>query len=239
MAIVNQDIRKVHFQQLGPIPYQEAWDYQEKLLKANVQLKLNAGREANPADIPTKHHLLFCEHPHIYSLGKSGKREHLLIDRSTLDTYGITFVHTNRGGDITYHGPGQIVGYPIFDLEKFRTDIGWYLRSLEEVILKVLAEYGLVGGRIEGATGVWLDINTPNPRKICAMGVRCSRWITMHGFALNVNTDLSFFNHIVPCGIADKGVTSLQAELGREVDIQEVEELLRTYFAKVFGFSFL
>ncbi|MEM7511505.1 MAG: lipoyl(octanoyl) transferase LipB [Bacteroidota bacterium] len=239
MAVVNQDIRKVHFQQLGSIAYQEAWDYQEKLLKANVQLKLKAGREADPNAIPTEHHLLFCEHPHVYSLGKSGKREHLLIDQPTLEKYGITFVHTNRGGDITYHGPGQIVGYPIFDLEKFRTDIGWYLRSLEEVIIKVLAEYGLIGGRIEGATGVWLDIDTPNPRKICAMGVRCSRWITMHGFALNVNTDLSFFNHIVPCGISDKGVTSLQAELGREVDIQEVEDLLKKYFSDVFGFSIL
>ncbi|MEL6190739.1 MAG: lipoyl(octanoyl) transferase LipB [Bacteroidota bacterium] len=237
--MVNQDIRKVHFQQLGSIDYQEAWDYQEKLLKANVQLKLDAGRDADPNDIPTEHHLLFCEHPHVYSLGKSGKREHLLIDQPTLEKYGITFVHTNRGGDITYHGPGQIVGYPIFDLEKFKTDIGWYLRSLEEVIIKVLAEYGLEGGRIEGATGVWLDIDTHNPRKICAMGVRCSRWITMHGFALNVNTDLSFFNHIVPCGISDKGVTSLQAELVREVDIQEVEELLKKYFPEVFGFSFL
>ena len=239
MAVVNQDIRKVQFQQLGSIAYQEAWDYQEELLKANVQLKLDAGRKADPAGIPTQHHLLFCEHPHVYSLGKSGNREHLLIDQPTLEKYGITFVHTNRGGDITYHGPGQIVGYPIFDLEKFRTDIGWYLRSLEEVIIKVLAEYGLVGGRIEGATGVWLDIDRPNPRKICAMGVRCSRWITMHGFALNVNTDLSFFNHIVPCGISDKGVTSIQAELGRKIDIQEVEELLKKYFSEVFGFSFL
>lgn len=239
MAVVNQDIRKVQFQQLGSIAYQEAWDYQEELLKANVQLKLDAGRKADPAGIPTQHHLLFCEHPHVYSLGKSGNREHLLIDQPTLEKYGITFVHTNRGGDITYHGPGQIVGYPIFDLEKFRTDIGWYLRSLEEVIIKVLAEYGLIGGRIEGATGVWLDIDRPNPRKICAMGVRCSRWITMHGFALNVNTDLSFFNHIVPCGISDKGVTSIQAELGRKIDIQEVEELLKKYFSEVFGFSFL
>ncbi|MEM8897883.1 MAG: lipoyl(octanoyl) transferase LipB [Bacteroidota bacterium] len=239
MSKIREHTKEVIFNHLGSIPYQEACDYQEELLKANVQLKLNAGREADPHDIPTEHHLLFCEHPHVYSLGKSGKREHLLIDQPTLEKYGISFVHTNRGGDITYHGPGQIVGYPIFDLEKFRTDIGWYLRSLEEVIINVLREYNLVGGRIERATGVWLDIETPNPRKICAMGVRCSRWITMHGFALNVNTDLSFFNHIVPCGISDKGVTSLQAELGREVDIKEVEELLRKYFSEIFGFSFL
>ncbi len=239
MSKIREHTKEVIFNHLRSVPYQEAWDYQEALLKANVQLKLDAGRKANPTGIPTTHHLLFCEHPHVYSLGKSGKREHLLIDQPTLEKYGITFVHTNRGGDITYHGPGQIVGYPIFDLEKFRTDIGWYLRSLEEVIIKVLAEYGLTGGRIEGATGVWLDIDTPNPRKICAMGVRCSRWITMHGFALNVNTDLSFFNHIVPCGISDRGVTSLQAELGREVDIQEVENLLKKYFSEVFGCSFL
>ena len=188
--------------------------------------------------VATQHHLLFCEHPHVYTLGKSGKIDHLLLQEEGLRAKGIEFFKINRGGDITYHGPGQITGYPIFDLEKFKTDINWYLRTMEEVMIRVLADYGLEGGRIAKETGVWLGVGTMNPRKICAFGVKASRWVTMHGFAFNVNTDLSYFNHIVPCGIADKGVTSLQKELGREVEMEEVKEKLRKYFAELFEFEF-
>jgi lipoyl(octanoyl) transferase len=180
--------------------------------------------------------LLFVEHPSVYTLGKSGKEEHVLIDEAERERRGIQFFRTNRGGDITYHGPGQIVGYPIFDLEHFFTDIGKYLRSLEEVIIHTLDEYGLKGDRSPGETGVWLDPGVyGRERKICAMGVRCSRWITMHGFALNVNTDLSYFNGIIPCGIQSKQVTSISKELGEEVDMQEVKEKLKKYFATVFN----
>jgi lipoyl(octanoyl) transferase len=228
----------VQYHDLGSIDYQEAWALQESLLRVNVGMKLAAGAKANPAKVPTQHHLLCCEHPPVYTLGKSGKESHLLLDEAALKARGIQFYRINRGGDITYHGPGQITGYPIFDLEKFRTDIGWYLRSMEEVMIRLLAEYGLEGGRIADATGVWLDVDGPNPRKICAMGVRCSRWVSMHGFAFNVNTDLSYFEHIVPCGIRDKGVTSLQAELGREIPLDEVKTKLRALFADQFEFSY-
>ncbi|MCL4138396.1 UNVERIFIED_CONTAM: hypothetical protein GTU68_040522, partial [Idotea baltica] len=214
----------VHYRDLGSIDYQEAWDLQEVLLKENL--------------VSTHHHLLFCEHPHVYTLGKSGKDSHLLINAQSMDNLGISYYRINRGGDITYHGPGQITGYPIFDLEKFKSDIGWYLRTLEEVVIQLLATYGLKGGRIPGATGVWLDIDSPFPRKICALGVRCSRWVSMHGFALNVNTDLSYFSHIVPCGINDKGVTSLQAELGHSLDISEVKDKLKEMFAQEFDFQY-
>jgi lipoyl(octanoyl) transferase len=224
----------VHVHEIGRIAYQEAWDMQESLLRVNVGLKLAAGKRANPAKVPTQHYLLLCEHPHVYTLGKSGKEEHLLISEAEREAKEISFFHINRGGDITYHGPGQITGYPILDLEKFRTDLGWYLRSLEEVMIRLLAEYGLEGGRIAGETGVWLDVGQAVPRKICALGVRCSRWVSMHGFALNVNTDLSYFDHIVPCGISDKGVTSLAAELGREVSVTEVSQRLLAQFAAVF-----
>ncbi|MFK7921443.1 MAG: lipoyl(octanoyl) transferase LipB [Bacteroidia bacterium] len=228
-------MEKVRFEDFSPIDYQEAWDLQEQLLKANVALKLEAGRQADPLSIATQHHLLFCEHPHVYTLGKSGKEAHLLVDEEERSRLGISYYKINRGGDITYHGPGQITGYPIFDLEKFRTDIGWYLRSMEEVMIRLLADYGLEGMRSQGETGVWLDVGKENVRKICAMGVRCSRWITMHGFALNVNTDLRYFSYIVPCGIVDKGVTSLATELNRTVPINEVKSLLRGHFADVFG----
>ena len=228
----------VQFHDLGHIDYQEAWELQESLLRVNVGMKLAAGAKANPAKVPTQHHLLFCEHPPVYTLGKSGKADHLLLDETGLKARGVQFFRINRGGDITYHGPGQITGYPIFDLEKFRTDIGWYLRSLEDIMIRLLADYGLSGERSDGETGVWLDIGGTRPRKICAMGVRCSRWVSMHGFALNVNTDLSYFDHIVPCGIRDKGVTSLQAELGREVPMQEVKDKLRALFADQFAFSY-
>jgi len=228
----------VHYHDMGQIDYQEAWDLQESLLRVNVGMKLAAGNKVSPFKVDTNHHLLFCEHPHVYTLGKSGDEANLLIDEVTRTEKGIQYYKINRGGDITYHGPGQITGYPIFDLEKFRADIGWYLRTLEEIMIKLLAQYGLEGGRIEGATGVWLDWEGDNPRKICALGVRCSRWVSMHGFAFNVNTDLSYFNHIVPCGIDDKAVTSLQAELGREVPMEEVKEKLKELFAEAFGYAY-
>jgi lipoyl(octanoyl) transferase len=222
-------MQKIYFEDLGRVEYTPAWDYQEGLLKEALALKA-AGRGAE-----TIHHLLFCEHPPVYTLGKSGKPEHLLASEERLQAMGATFVPTNRGGDITYHGPGQIVGYPILDLEKFYTDLGKYMRALEEVIILTIAHYGLVGERLEGATGVWLrDADGRNPRKICAMGVRCSRWMTMHGWALNVNTDMDFFDAIVPCGIRDKGVTSLAAELGRPVSEKEVKEYIQKAFENVF-----
>lgn len=228
----------VNFEDMGRISYQEAWDLQESLLRVNTGLKSAARKTKNPQLVSTQHHLLFCEHPHVYTLGKSGKINHLLLQEEGLKAKGIEFFKINRGGDITYHGPGQITGYPIFDLEKFKTDINWYLRTMEEVMIRVLADYGLEGGRIVKETGVWLGVGSMNPRKICAFGVKASRWVTMHGFAFNVNTDLSYFNHIVPCGIADKGVTSLQKELGRQVDMEEVKEKLRKYFSELFEFEF-
>lgn len=228
----------IHFEDLGKISYKEAWDMQESLLRINTGIKSASRNNKNPHKLSTQHHLLFCEHPHVYTLGKSGKIDHLLLQEPMLKEKGIEFFKINRGGDITYHGPGQVTGYPIFDLEKFKTDINWYLRTMEEVMIRVLADYGIEGGRIEKETGVWLGVGTLNPRKICAFGVKASRWVTMHGFAFNVNTDLSYFNHIVPCGIADKGVTSLQKELGREVDMEEVKGKLKKYFAELFEFSF-
>jgi lipoyl(octanoyl) transferase len=211
--------------------YQQAWDLQEQLLLENIARKSTGGA--------TQHHLLFVEHPPVYTLGKSGKREHVLIDEEEMRERQIDFFQTNRGGDITYHGPGQLVGYPIFDLERFYTDIGRYLRELEEVIILTLNNYGLKGERSKGETGVWLDPDRPGrARKICAMGVRCSRWVTMHGFALNVKTDLSYFGHIVPCGIADKSVTSLEQELGIQLNEQEVKEKVKKNFETVFGIQF-
>jgi lipoyl(octanoyl) transferase len=227
----------VHIHHIGRIDYQEAWDLQESLLRVNVGMKLAAGGKVNPLKVDTQHHLLLCEHPHVYTLGKSGKESHLLIDAAERARRGIAYYPINRGGDITYHGPGQITGYPILDLEKFKPDLGWYLRSMEEVMIGLLAEYGLAGERSQGETGVWLDVGKPEARKICAFGVRCSRWVTMHGFALNVNTDLSYFDHIVPCGISDKGVTSLAAELGHEVPVQEVIDRLLYQFEKVFSWQ--
>lgn len=228
----------VHFQDLGKMEYQKAWDYQEELLQENIKVKSVVHRSesvVNPLELPTKHHLLLVEHPPVYTLGKSGKLEHVLINEQERAEKGIQFFQTNRGGDITFHGPAQIVGYPILDLEKFYTDIGRYLRELEEVIILTLAEYGIEAGRSTGETGVWIDAYIKGKeRKICAMGVRCSRWVTMHGFALNVNTDLNYFNHIIPCGIQNKKVTSIKEELGREVDFEEVKEKLKKNFEKVF-----
>jgi len=229
-------MQTILFQDIGQMDYDAAWQFQEGLMAQNLEAKAqryNADEKSN--DIGTRHYLLFCEHPHVYTLGKSGHIENLLLNDSRLKELNVSFFRTNRGGDITYHGPGQVVGYPIFDLECFFTDIGKYMRYLEEVIIRTLSHYGITGERLPGATGVWLDANIKGrARKICAMGVRCSRWVTMHGFAFNINTDLRYFDYIVPCGITDKSVTSLQKELGSEVDINEVKELLKVEFANVF-----
>jgi lipoyl(octanoyl) transferase len=230
-------MQDVLFRDLGNMEYREAWTFQEKLLKENTVIKSLKAKGETSSD--TTHHLLFCEHPPVYTLGKSGKEEHVLVSKDELSRRGIAYYPTNRGGDITFHGPGQVVGYPILDLEKFYTDIGKYLRNLEEVIILTMAEYGLKGDRSPGETGVWLDPeNKLKARKICAMGVRCSRWVTMHGFAMNINTDLNYFSMIVPCGIADKQVTSLQKELGRKVDMEEVKRKIKSNFSKVFSVSF-
>jgi lipoyl(octanoyl) transferase len=241
----------VIFRDLGNMSYKEAWDYQEQLLQQNLRAKAAAAElhqlatagdalagSASPGEVAaaTQHYLLLVEHPPVYTLGKSGKEEHVLINEEERAKRGVEYFKTNRGGDITFHGPGQIVGYPVLDLEKFYTDIGRYLRSLEEVIILTLNHYGIRGERSPGETGVWLEPNVKGrERKICAMGVRCSRWITMHGFAFNVNTDLAYFEHIVPCGIRDKQVTSLQRELGQRVDMEEVKEKVKFNFQNVFG----
>ena len=226
-------IKQVIVKDLGNKDYKETWDYQESLFEEIVAQKTN--NKANGTTLPTTNYFLFVEHPHVYTLGKSGHIENLLIDEEGLKNKGATFYKINRGGDITYHGPGQIVGYPILDLENFFTDIHKYLRSLEEVIIRTLSNYGLKGERSEGETGVWLDVGTPFARKICAMGVRCSRWVTMHGFALNVNTDLGYFDNIIPCGIRGKAVTSLNVELAKDkVDTQEVKQRILTHFKEIF-----
>ncbi|HVS98663.1 MAG TPA: lipoyl(octanoyl) transferase LipB [Puia sp.] len=235
----------VLFEDMGEMEYGAAWDYQESLLRENVRRKtearlaaaVEAGTGGEPEGLSdTVHYLLFVEHPPVYTLGKSGDKRHILIDDEEIQERGAQFFHTNRGGDVTFHGPGQLVGYPILDLEKFRMDLGWYLRSLEEAGIRVLAEYGILGERSPGETGVWIEPEVPGKaRKICAMGVRCSRWITMHGFAFNINTDLRWFGNIVPCGIQDKSVTSLEKELGRPVDPEEVKMRWKKQFETVFG----
>jgi lipoyl(octanoyl) transferase len=230
--------QEVVFKDLGIIEYGEAWQYQESLLKASTTIK--SQRVKGETTDETIHHLLFCEHPPVYTLGKSGDEAHVLISKEELAKRNIGYYPTNRGGDITFHGPGQVVGYPILDLEKYYTDIGKYLRSLEEVIIRVLALYGLKGDRSPGETGVWLDPdNKMKARKICAMGVRCSRWVTMHGFALNVNTNLDYFTMIVPCGIPDKQVTSLEKELGHVLDMETVKQQIKEKFAEVFESNFI
>lgn len=233
--------QKVFFRDLGKMEYQAAWDYQEDLLAKNVEIKTQKrrnetdGEVITDTDLETTHHLLFVEHPPVYTLGKSGKIEHVLISEEERKQKELAFFRINRGGDITFHGPGQIVAYPIIDLEKFYTDIGRYMRDLEEVIIRTLADYGLEGNRSPGETGVWLDPGVKGKeRKICAIGIRCSRWITMHGLAFNVNTNLDYFNNIIPCGIQNKQVTSLSRELSREVDMNEVKEKVKKYFGEVF-----
>ncbi|MGB5368830.1 MAG: lipoyl(octanoyl) transferase LipB [Flavobacteriaceae bacterium] len=226
--------KTVAVQDLGLKDYKETWDYQELLFQQTVDLKIRNRREG--LSLRTPNHFLFVEHPHVYTLGKSGDRSNLLVDEAQLEAKGATFHKINRGGDITYHGPGQIVGYPILDLDNFFTDIHQYLRFLEEMVILTLAEYGLKGERSEGETGVWIDVGTPFARKICAMGVRASRWVTMHGFALNVNVDLGYFDLMIPCGIKDKAVTSLNVELGlQEVPMGEVKQKLLKHFAERFG----
>lgn len=227
--------KQTQFIHLGLKDYQEAWDYQETLFKSTVDQKILNRKLPATDQVETKNYLIFCQHPHVYTLGKSGDENHLLANPAFLKEKKATFYKINRGGDITYHGPGQIVGYPILDLDHFFTDIHKYLRFLEEAVILTLADYGIVGGRIDGLTGVWLDVEDERKaRKICALGVKSSRWVTMHGFAFNVNTNLDYFNYIVPCGIQDKAVTSLQKELGRDVDIHEVEEKLKSHLASVF-----
>ena len=230
--------KKIQLQDLGSKDYKSTWEYQEELFKDIVDLKIKNRREE--LDLETPNYLLFVEHPHVYTLGKSGDLENLLLNEKQLEAKGATFYKINRGGDITYHGPGQIVGYPILDLENFFTDIHKYLRFLEESIILTLEEYGLKCGRSEGETGVWLDVGTPFARKICALGVRASRWVTMHGFALNVNVDLGYFDNIIPCGIRGKSVTSLQVELGVEkVDEEEVKSKIVKHLTHLFEAEFV
>lgn len=232
---------KVLFRDLGLIDYKEAWDLQETLFAETIALKIDRRNRiaegATEESLPqTVNHLLFCEHPHVYTLGKSGSQENLLLDEQGLAEYHATYYKINRGGDITYHGPGQLVGYPIFDLDYFFTDIHKYMRYLEEAVIQTLAEYGIKGERFDGYTGVWIDADGPNARKICAMGVKCSRWVTMHGIGFNINSDLNYFSHIVPCGIEDKAVTSMQYELGKALDMDEVKNVLLEKLSKQFGF---
>ncbi len=232
--------KKTEFQDLGNIAYGEAWDYQTEIFQKVVAEKIENRKREDRGEprIPTKNYLLFCEHPHVYTLGKSGEEANLLLNSKGLQAKGISFFHINRGGDITYHGPGQIVGYPILDLDNFFTDIHKYLRLLEEAVILTLADYGIKAGRIEKLTGVWLDHEAQNnPRKICALGVKTSRWVTMHGFAFNVNTDLSYFEHIIPCGIADKAVTSLAQELGAPQSVAEVQTKLLNHLKTLFCFD--
>jgi lipoyl(octanoyl) transferase len=236
----------VIYKDLGIIDYKEAWDYQEQLLQENVQVKI-ANRVLTTDHRPpttklqdTTHYLLFCEHPPVYTIGKSGDIHNILISEKKMQEGGMQFFQTNRGGDITFHGLQQIVGYPILDLEKIYTDIGKYLRALEEIIILTLADYGIKGERSKGETGVWIEPGVAGKeRKICAMGVLCSRWITMHGFALNVNNDLDYFNNIIPCGIPDKQVTSIKKELNKEVDFEEVKEKIKYYFEQVFAVTLI
>jgi lipoyl(octanoyl) transferase len=241
--------KQVIFQDWGLIDYKQAWEKQELFFDQTVKQKIDIrnrqpitvsddGDEAAPEDI-TPNYLIFCEHPHVYTLGKSGKPEHLLLDEQGLKEKNATYYPINRGGDITYHGPGQIVSYPILDLDNFFTDIHLYLRTLEEAIILTLADYGLNAGRYPGYTGVWFDADNENARKICAMGVRCSRWVTMHGLAFNINTDLDYFKNIIPCGIDDKAVTSMQKELGREVDINEVKKILKHHISVLFDMEII
>jgi lipoyl(octanoyl) transferase len=233
---VNQVInKKVKFLDLGSKDYKETWDFQEELFARTVARKIENRKSTDDKQLATDNYLIFVEHPHVYTLGKSGELAHLLLDEVGLKQKQATFYKINRGGDITYHGPGQLVGYPILDLDNFFTDIHKYLRYLEEAIILTLAEYGIIAGRIEGLTGVWLDhIEQKNPRKICALGVKSSRWVTMHGFAFNVNANLEYFGNIVPCGIADKAVTSMHLELGKSVDEVAVKEKVKQHLVNLF-----
>jgi lipoyl(octanoyl) transferase len=236
-SLTLQIMPKVSWEDIGLKDYKEVWDYQEAIFKKSIDLKI-AAREKQLMEQP-ENHVIFCQHPHVYTLGKSGEENHLLINAAELEKHGATFYKINRGGDITYHGPGQLVMYPILDLDQFFTDIHKYMRYLEEAVILTLSEFGIKAGRVDGLTGVWLDGGTANERKICAMGVKSSRWVTMHGIALKVNPDLSYFNHIVPCGITDKSVTSMQKELGREIALDDVRESLRINMANIFDYDYI
>lgn len=227
--------KTVIFEDLGVLDYKECWDYQEKLFHNTIEQKISNRNLPPDAQTPTKNHLLFVEHPHVFTLGKSGNESNLLVNEEQLEEKNAQYYKINRGGDITYHGPGQLVGYPILDLDNFFTDIHQYLRLLEETIILTLKDYGINAERSSGETGVWLDTDNPlKARKICAMGVRCSRWVTMHGFGFNVNADLNYFENIIPCGIQNKSVTSMEKELGYKVDINQVKQKIKTYFSDLF-----
>jgi len=228
---------KVIFKDLGLIDYKEAWDYQEQLFKATIDDKIKIRNGAK--DIETANYLLFCEHPHVFTLGKSGNEENLLLNENELIENDAHFYKINRGGDITYHGPGQLVAYPIFDLDHFFSDIHKYLRFLEQAVIDTLEEYGIKSGRVDGLTGVWIEGDTPRARKICAIGVKSSRWVTMHGIGFNINSDLSYFSHIVPCGIDDKAVTSMEQELGQKQNFKEVSLILKDKLAKLFSYEYI
>ncbi|MBL4702885.1 MAG: lipoyl(octanoyl) transferase LipB [Flavobacteriales bacterium] len=231
-------MRTVHFKDLGLMDFKDAWDYQTIVFQKTINQKITNRKDESSA-VVTSNHLLFCEHPHVYTLGTSGAKENLLISEEHLKSRGASFYKINRGGDITYHGPGQLIAYPIFDLDHFFSDIHKYLRFLEEAVILTLKEYGIIAGRFPGFTGVWIDADDPiKARKICAMGVKCSRWVTMHGIGFNVNSDLSYFSNIIPCGIDGKQVTSIQKELGKEVDINEVKEKLKVNLANVFDYDY-
>jgi len=229
------ELPKVEWLDLGVIDYQHAWDIQENYFQETIRQKIEA--RSNPDQQKTRNYLLFCEHPHVYTLGKSGSQENLLLGEDELSDVQATFYKINRGGDITYHGPGQLVMYPVFDLDQFFTDIHKYMRFLEEAVIRTLKEFGIEAGREQGLTGVWIDPRGKHPRKICAMGVKSSRWVTMHGIGFNVNTDLHYFSHIIPCGIGDKDVTSMQSELGMPVDMAKVKHVLLEKMSEVFEFS--
>jgi len=229
---------EVELEDLGLIDYKQCWDYQTKLFDATVQLKIQ-NRKFPDNSISTKNHLIFCEHPHVYTLGKSGDLKNLLIDGQKRKDKNISFYKINRGGDITYHGPGQLVVYPILDLDYFFSDIHKYLRLLEETVILTLQDYGVGGQRLEGFTGVWVDDKKETPRKICAIGVKCSRWVTMHGIGFNINSNLDYFKHIVPCGIEDKSVTSLQKETNQEIDMEELKLRFKKNFKILFGINWI
>lgn len=227
--------KKAQFIDLGLVDYKEAWDYQARMSERILAVKSANRSRSGDDQRPTDNYVIFCEHPHVFTLGKSGDEKNLLIAKEDLSSIAASYYHINRGGDITYHGPGQIVGYPVIDMENFFTDIHRYMRTLEEAVIQTLAEYSITAGRIPGLTGVWIDPDQPDARKICALGVKTSRWVTMHGFAFNVNTDLRYFDYIIPCGIAEKSVTSMEKELGRKVNMSDVEEVLREKFRQQFG----
>ena len=228
---------EVIFKQLGLIDYKEAWDFQEEIFQNTIGEKIRIRN--GETDLITKNYLLFCQHPHVFTLGKSGSEDNLLLNESELTENNASFYKINRGGDITYHGPGQLVAYPIFDLDHFFSDIHKYLRFLEQAVIDTLLEYNIESSRVEGLTGVWIEGDTPRARKICALGVKSSRWVTMHGIGFNINSDLSYFSHIIPCGIDDKSVTSMQKELGHELDFEEVSQVLKEKLAIQFEYQYV